>query len=198
RLRCARLSCTFVPILGPDMSLPSLELSMTTTTSTLNATDREELVAARRDFHQHPELGFEEKRTATRVVEHLRALELPVRAGIAGTGVLDDIRGGRRGKAILLRADMDALPIQEENDVPYRSQTPGVMHACGHDCHMAMLLGAAKQLARDAAGVPGVVRLCFQPAEEIGRGAQTMIAEVGLADRRPDAALDRRVWQDLD
>jgi len=171
---------------------------MTTTMSTLTAADREELVSARRDFHQHPELGFQEKRTSTRVAERLRELELPVRTGIAGTGVLADIRGGRKGKAVLLRADMDALPIQEENEVPYRSQTPGVMHACGHDCHMAMLLGAAKQLSRDTARVPGLVRLCFQPAEEIGRGAQTMIAEGALADPRPEAAFGLHVWQDMD
>ncbi|MEK7330783.1 MAG: M20 family metallopeptidase [Candidatus Eisenbacteria bacterium] len=157
-----------------------------------------ELITVRRDLHQHPETSFEEVRTAGVVAERLVALGLEVRTGVAKTGVLATIRGGRPGRTVLLRADMDALPIQEENDTPYRSQVAGKMHACGHDCHTSILLGVAKLLARDAGELPGAVTLCFQPAEECGGGAETMIAEGALADPRPDAAFGLHVWQDLD
>jgi amidohydrolase len=157
-----------------------------------------EMVTVRRDLHQHPETAFEEVRTAGVVAERLRALGLEPRTGVAKTGVLATIRGGRRGRTVLLRADMDALPIQEENDTPYRSQVAGKMHACGHDCHTSILLAVAKQLVRDAAEMPGAVTLCFQPAEECGGGAETMIAEGALADPKPDATFGLHVWQDLD
>jgi amidohydrolase len=157
-----------------------------------------ELVTVRRDLHQHPETAFEEVRTAGVVAQRLAALGLDVRTGVAKTGVLATIRGGRRGRTVLLRADMDALPIQEENDTPYRSQVAGKMHACGHDCHTSILLGVAKQLTREAADLPGAVTLCFQPAEECGSGAETMIAEGALAEPPPDAAFGLHVWQDLD
>jgi amidohydrolase len=171
---------------------------MATVTSELTAADREEMVATRRDFHQHPELGFEEKRTSARVVERLRALGLSPRSGIGRTGVVAEVRGGKPGRSVLLRADMDALPIQEESDVPYRSQNPGVMHACGHDCHTAILLSVAKVLARDAERLPGTVKLVFQPAEENGAGAKAMIADGVLGDAPPDAAFGLHVWQDMD
>ncbi len=158
----------------------------------------EELVTLRRDLHRHPETAFEEVRTAGIVAERLRALGLEVRTGVAKTGVLATVRGARAGKTVLLRADMDALPIQEENDTPYRSQVAGKMHACGHDCHTAILLGIAQHLVREASGLPGAVTLCFQPAEECGGGAETMIAEGALDDPRPDAAFGLHVWQDLD
>jgi amidohydrolase len=157
-----------------------------------------ELVTVRRDLHQHPETAFEEVRTAGVVAQKLAALGLQVRTGVAKTGVLATIRGGRRGRTVLLRADMDALPIHEENDTPYRSQVAGKMHACGHDCHTSILLAVAKQLVRDAADLPGAVTLCFQPAEECGGGAEGMIAEGALAEPRPDAAFGLHVWQDLD
>lgn len=157
----------------------------------------QELVAVRRDLHQHPEIAFEEVRTSGIVAERLRALGLDVRTGIAKTGVLATVRGGRPGKTVLLRADMDALPIQEQNDTPYRSRVAGKMHACGHDCHTSILLGLAAHLVREARDLTGAVRLCFQPAEECGGGAETMIAE-GALDPRPDAAFGLHVWQDLD
>jgi len=171
---------------------------MKTLVQTLAEDTLRELVAVRRDFHQHPETAFEEVRTSGIVAEHLRALGLDVRAGVAKTGVLATVRGGRPGRTVLLRADMDALPIHEENDTPYRSRVDGKMHACGHDCHTSILLAVAKQLVCDARNLPGAVRLCFQPAEECGGGAETMIAEGALSDPRPDAAFGLHVWQDLD
>jgi amidohydrolase len=160
--------------------------------------DLQELVAVRRDLHAHPELAFEEVRTAGIVAGRLRALGLEARTGVGKTGVIATVRGGKPGRTVLLRADMDALPIQEENDVPYRSQAPGKMHACGHDCHTSILLGLAKQFARQAPAMQGAVKLCFQPAEEVGGGAESMIADGALADPRPDAAFGLHVWQDLD
>ena len=122
---------------------------MKTATSSFTAADVADMVATRRDLHAHPELAFEEQRTSALVAEKLRALGLEPRTGVGRTGVLATVRGGRSGKTVLLRADMDALPIQEENGVPYRSQTPGKMHACGHDCHTSILLGIARRLARE-------------------------------------------------
>src|SRR4029077_7180813 len=123
---------------------------------------------------------------------------LTVKSGIGRTGVVATITGQRPGKTVLLRADMDALPIQEENEVPYRSQNAGKMHACGHDCHTSILLGVAKRLVRERAELPGAVQLCFQPAEEKGGGADAMIADGALTSPRPDAAFGLHVWQDLD
>jgi amidohydrolase len=171
---------------------------MNTATRSLSEADVQELVATRRDLHAHPETAFEEVRTAALVAEKLRALGLTPRTGVGRTGVLATVKGGRPGKTVLLRADMDALPIQEENDVPYRSQVAGKMHACGHDCHTSILLGLSKQLTREAASLAGQVRLCFQPAEEEGGGAIAMIADGALRDPRPDAAFGLHVWQDLD
>ena len=99
---------------------------------------RDEVISLRRDIHMHPELGFEEKRTSSLVAQYLQELGIEVHTGIAGTGVVGLLKGGTQGKTILLRADMDALPIQEMNDVPYKSQNSGVMHACGHDGHTAI------------------------------------------------------------
>jgi amidohydrolase len=171
---------------------------MKTLVQTLAEDTVQELVAVRRDLHQHPETAFEEVRTARVVAERLRALGLSPRTGVAKTGVLATVRGGKPGRTVLLRADMDALPIQEENDTPYRSQVAGKMHACGHDCHTSILLGVGAQLTRTARDWPGAVTLCFQPAEECGGGAETMIAEGALADPRPDATFGLHVWQDLD
>lgn len=171
---------------------------MKTLLNTLAEDTVKELVTVRRDLHQHPETAFEEVRTAGIVAERLKALGLEVRTGVGKTGVLATVRGARPGKTVLLRADMDALPIQEENDTPYRSQVAGKMHACGHDCHTSILLGVAKQLVAEARDLTGAVRLCFQPAEECGGGAEAMIAAGALSDPRPDAAFGLHVWQDLD
>ena len=164
----------------------------------LSAADARELVEIRRDLHAHPEVAFEETRTAAFVAERLRGLGLEPRTGVGRTGVVATVRGGRPGRTVLLRADMDALPIQEENDVPYRSGIDGRMHACGHDCHVAGLLGVAKQLVRQAPGLRGAVKLCFQPAEEQGGGALGMIADGVLRDPSVDAAFGVHVWQDLE
>ncbi len=171
---------------------------MHTATRSLSAAEIQELAEVRRDLHAHPETAFEEVRTAALVAERLRALGLEPRTGVGRTGVIATIGGGRPGKTVLLRADMDALPIQEENEVPYRSRVEGKMHACGHDCHTSILLGVSKQLQREASSLPGAVRLCFQPAEERGGGAEAMIADGALESPRPDAAFGLHVWQDLD
>ena len=132
------------------------------------------VIAWRHDLHQHPELGNREQRTAQVIADHLKRLGIEVKTGVARTGVVGLVRGGRPGKVVALRADLDALPVTEENDLPYRSkarttwngQETGVMHACGHDMHMAVLLGAAEVLAGMKAELPGSVKLIFQPAEE--------------------------------
>src|SRR5262245_17011428 len=157
-----------------------------------------EMVATRRDLHQHPELAFEEARTSGIVAERLRALGLSPRTGIGKTGVMATVPGAARGRPAPLRADMDALPIHEENDTPYRSRTDGKMHACGHDCHTSILLGIARRLTAERERMKGTVTLCFQPAEECGGGAESMIAAGALADPKPDATFGLHVWQDLD
>ena len=157
-----------------------------------------ELIATRRDFHMHPELGLEEFRTSGIVVERLRAIGFDdIRTGIAVTGVKAVLRGGRPGKTLLLRADMDALPIEEENEVGYRSQTAGTMHACGHDGHTAMLLAAARVLHRHREEIPGTIVFCFQPAEEGRGGAEKMVAEGVLENPAVDAALGLHLMQDF-
>ncbi len=155
-----------------------------------------QVVADRRRLHAHPELGFEEYETARFVAERLRDHGLEVQTGIAGTGVVGLLRGGRPGKTVLLRADMDALPIDELNDVPYRSQTPGVMHACGHDGHTAILLGAARVLAERREALAGTVKFVFQPCEERPPGgAARMIEEGVLENPTVDAAFGLHLSQ---
>ncbi len=144
----------------------------------------DELAAWRRELHRHPEPGFEEHRTAAFVAEKLRAFGVDeVHAGIAGTGVVGVIRGRGEGPAIALRADMDALPIAEETNLPWASRVPGWMHACGHDGHVVMLLAAARHLARSR-DFAGTVHLVFQPAEEMLGGGRRMVEE-GLFERFP-------------
>jgi amidohydrolase len=171
---------------------------MHTASRSLSEAEIQELTRVRRDLHAHPELAFEEVRTSALVAERLKALGLDVRTGVGKTGVMATVRGGRAGKTVLLRADMDALPILEQNSVPYRSESDGKMHACGHDCHTSILLGVSKQLVREAPALPGTVSLCFQPAEEQGGGAEAMIRDGALRDPRPDAAFGLHVWQGLD
>jgi amidohydrolase len=157
-----------------------------------------ELIATRRDFHMHPEMGLEEVRTSGIVVERLRALGFDeIETGIAVTGVKAVLRGGKPGKTILLRADMDALPIEEENAVEYRSQTAGTMHACGHDAHTAILLSAARILMRHRDELAGTVVFCFQPAEEGRGGAKKMVAAGVLENPHVDAAIGLHVMQDV-
>jgi len=143
----------------------------------------EQMIQWRHDFHRHPELGFAEHRTAARVAELLRDFGLEVHEGVGDTGVIGVIKRGNGSKSIGLRADMDALAINEENSFSHRSMHEGRMHACGHDGHTAMLLGAARSLAGDT-DYDGTVVFIFQPAEEHGRGALAMM-EDGLFDRFP-------------
>ncbi len=157
------------------------------------------LVADRRYLHEHPELGFQEQNTARFVAERLAALGAEdIRTGIAGTGVTALVRGSRGdGKCVLLRADMDALPIVEENAVEYVSTNPGVMHACGHDAHTTMLLGAARILLERKDQFAGSVKLCFQPSEEAnGGGAAPMIAAGVLENPHVDACFGQHVMSD--
>ena len=158
------------------------------------------VVAWRRDIHEHPELSNREVRTAKLVAEHLKSLGFEVRTGVAKTGVIGILKGGKPGKVVALRADMDALPVAEQTGLPfsskvtmeYNGQTVPVMHACGHDSHVAMLMGVAELLAKMKADIPGTVVFVFQPAEEgppAGEegGAKLMLAEGALANPKVDA-----------
>jgi amidohydrolase len=153
----------------------------------LPAASHQKLTEIRRDIHAHPELAFAEHRTAELVAGHLEGLGLEVHRAIGGTGVVGVIRGGKGLRAIGLRADMDALPMQERNEFAHKSRHAGCMHACGHDGHTTMLLGAAEVLAADP-GFDGTVYLIFQPAEEGEGGARAMI-EDGLFERFPMEAV---------
>src|SRR3989441_3501256 len=159
--------------------------------------DRDQLVATRRDLHQHPELGFEERRTSGLVAERLQRLGYTVRTGVGKTGVVGLRDGAADGSArcVLIRADMDALPIEEANDVSYRSQAAGKMHACGHDGHVAIGLEVARRL--HAAFLPGGVKLAFQPAEETSYGAEAMIRDGVLDAPKVDAAFGIHLWNDI-
>ena len=154
----------------------------------------------RRDFHQHPELGFEEIRTAGIVAKELRALDLETTTGIAETGVVALLEGGNPGPVLLLRFDMDALPITEETDAEYASQTPGKMHACGHDGHIAIGLTVAKILNEIRDDLAGTIKFVFQPAEEgvVGQkemgGAEQMMDEGVLENPKVDYALALHLW----
>lgn len=136
-----------------------------------------ELIELRRKLHQNPELSLEEEETSNTATELLQGLGLEVQRGIGGHGLIADLAGDRPGPRIALRADMDALPIQEETDLPYASFIPGKMHACGHDAHTAMLYGAAKLLSERKNQLVGSVRLIFQSAEEINAGAKAMVEQ---------------------
>lgn len=153
----------------------------------LLAVSGDELRALRRDLHAHPELRFEERRTADVVADYLTSLGYTVDRGMAGTGVVATLPGQDPTRGIVLRADMDALPIQEANTFGHASCHHGVMHACGHDGHTTMLLGAARAL-RELPQLPGSVHFVFQPGEEGGAGAQKMIDD-GLFDRFPTQAV---------
>jgi amidohydrolase len=162
------------------------------------------VVADRRFLHMHPELAFHEFETSKFVIDRLTSLGIEeIQTGLGKTGVTGLIRGtgssdGTTPKTLLIRADMDALPIEEENQVDYRSQNPGVMHACGHDAHTSILLAVARLLHGRRDQFTGTVKLLFQPAEEGGGGAKAMIADGALEDPKPDAALGLHVWQGTD
>jgi hippurate hydrolase len=148
-----------------------------------------ELVALRRAIHAEPELGLELPKTRAKLLERLEALPLEIETHAKTSGVVATLRGAQPGRSILLRADMDALPMPEDTDLPFKSKTPGAMHACGHDAHTAMLVGAAQLLAARRADLRGSVVFMFQPGEEGHAGARCMIEE-GLLERepRPEAA----------
>lgn len=150
--------------------------------------------ALRRDFHSHPELGFKEVRTAGIVARELAGLGLEVTAGVAETGVIGLLEMEHEGPTVLLRFDMDALPIQEETGAAYASTNLGVMHACGHDAHTAIGLTVARMLNDRRTELGGRVKLVFQPAEEGQGGALRMVEEGVLENPRPDAALGLHVW----
>ena len=147
-----------------------------------------EMTSLRRDLHAHPELGFQETRTGGIIAKRLTELGYTVRTGLGKTGVTGLLKGGKPGKTVLLRADIDALPIREETDVPWRSETAGVMHACGHDAHTAMGLAAAAILAKEAPSLAGDLFFVFQPAEELLIGAEAMLKNGALEGVRADAA----------
>lgn len=157
------------------------------------------MVADRRTIHSHPEMAYDERQTSTLVQARLKNLGIPFRAGLAETGVLAEIKGDLGdGPCVLLRADMDALPIEEQSGVAFASEIPGVMHACGHDAHTAMLLGAAQLLLERRSRFAGTVKLMFQPAEEGGAGAARMIEEGVLDGPKVEAAFMLHVRPELE
>lgn len=158
---------------------------------------RDELVAHRRDFHQHPETAFEELRTASIVAQQLTSLGFEVQTQVGRTGVVGILEGASDGKTVLVRADMDALPMQEANQTEYTSKVDGKMHACGHDGHTAIGLGVAKLFARHRDKIHGRLKFVFQPAEEIGQGARAMIADGALENPRPDVSLGLHLWNTM-
>ncbi len=156
------------------------------------AEQRDELIALRRDFHAHPELGLKEFRTSRIIEDYLKALGIPTKRYLE-TGVVGVLKGGRPGKTIMLRSDIDALPIQEETGLPFASQNPGVMHACGHDGHTAIQLVTARILKQHQAELPGTAVFLFQPNEE-DAGAELMIQAGAMDDPKPDAVIGLHVW----
>ena len=157
---------------------------------------KEETIQLRRDFHRHPELGFEEVRTSGIVAERLKVLGLEVTTGIGKTGVVGLLRGKAETPVLLLRFDMDALPITEDTGVDYASEEPGKMHACGHDSHTAVGLSVAKILTSMRDQLPGTIKFVFQPAEEGDGGAALMVKEGVLENPKPDYSMGMHVWNE--
>ncbi len=156
-----------------------------------------QLIQWRRQFHQYPELGFQEQLTAAYIAETLAKLGIDHTTGIAKTGIMAVIDSGKPGPVLGIRADMDALPVTEENEVDYRSRHQGKMHACGHDGHTAIALGTAQYLAQHRDNFRGQVKILFQPAEEGPGGAKPMI-EAGVLENPPvDAMVGLHLWNDL-
>lgn len=158
---------------------------------------RDELIEQRRDFHMHPELAFEEVRTSGIVAEQLNKLGLEVQTGYGKTGVIGILEGDRDGQTILVRADMDALPITETNQTDYVSTKVGKMHACGHDGHTAIALGVAKLFSNHRDKINGRIKFVFQPAEEIGAGALAMKDDGALNNPKHDVALGLHLWNTM-
>ncbi|MFP7479630.1 M20 family metallopeptidase [Terribacillus saccharophilus] len=153
----------------------------------------EDMVATRRYLHQHPELSFKEEKTAAYIANTYEELGIPCEKNVGGNGVVATLKGGKPGKKIALRADFDALPIQEENDVPYKSTVPNVMHACGHDGHTATLLGIAKAAKALQEELPGTLVFVHQHAEEYAPGGAKPIIETGILDD-VDAVFGTHLW----
>ncbi|MBE7514280.1 MAG: amidohydrolase [Anaerolineales bacterium] len=158
---------------------------------------RDELVAQRRDLHRHPEIAFEEVRTAGVVARELSGLGLEVITGVGKTGVIGILEGAAEGPTVLIRCDMDALPVQEMMNTAYISGTPGKMHACGHDGHTAIGLAVAKMLSEHREQLAGRVKFIFQPAEELALGAQAMIRDGALDAPTPSISLGLHLWSEL-
>ncbi|HVH65518.1 MAG TPA: amidohydrolase, partial [Candidatus Acidoferrum sp.] len=162
----------------------------------IESTTEQALIKDRRHLHQRPELSFNEEHTADYIASFLDRLPVQnLKMGVGGHGVVADVQGKRPGRSVLVRADMDGLPLTEDVDVPYRSTNPGVMHACGHDVHMAIALALADNLAVNQDRLPGLVRFAFQPAEEKAGGAKPMI-EAGVLDGI-DRVIGLHVWSQL-
>lgn len=199
--RIARRSLVAALVLALcPLALQAAESSLSSEVDRLAAQVESKVIAWRRDIHQHPELGNREVRTSKLVADHLRALGYEVRTGVAHTGVVGVLRGGKPGPVVALRADMDALPVSEQVDLPfaskertvYNGQEVGVMHACGHDVHTSVLMGVAEVLAGMRARLPGTVKLIFQPAEEGAPegeqgGAELMLREGAFDAPKPEA-----------
>ena len=196
---CA-LIVSAIPVPAAAQSSPADPMAAAIDRSTAEVLPQ--VVAWRRDFHQHPELGLQETRTAKVVADQLRALGMEVQTGIAGTGVVGILKGAKPGKVVALRSDMDGLPVTEQVDLPFKStqkamwdgQEVGVMHACGHDNHMAILLGAATVLSRMRSELPGTVKFIFQPAEEGPGGAEPMVKAGVLENPKVDAVFGLHVF----
>lgn len=154
----------------------------------------EEIIGIRRDIHAHPEIGLQEVRTSKVIADKLESLGIEVKRGVGKTGVVGLLKGKYEGKTILLRADMDCLALEEKNELEYKSQNKGFMHACGHDVHVAWLIGAAEILSEYKDELHGNIKFVFQPAEEFSRGARLLIEEGVLENPKVDAAIGAHVW----
>ncbi len=154
-----------------------------------------EIIQLRHTLHQNPELGYEEHQTAARILEHLQKIpNLDIRTGLGETGIVATLNANKKGPCVALRADMDALPIEEQSNLPYKSKTPGKMHACGHDGHTSCLVGAARVLAQCVEELAGPVKFIFQPAEEGGAGGRRLCEEGALENPDVDAIFGLHGW----
>ena len=200
----------FRPLLFLLLSAPAAADDLAATVDQRIRAIESRVIAWRRDIHEHPELSNRETRTADLIAAHLRKLGMEVKTGIAHTGVVGLLKGGKPGRVVALRADMDALPVVEEVDVPFKStvkaeyigQQVGVMHACGHDAHMAILMGVAEVLASVREQLPGSVKFIFQPAEEgpppgEEGGAPLVIKDGALENPKPDAIFGLHVFSGI-